>query len=89
MPATISGKDERRFSRAPPNFAKSGGKLVKLEFPKTEIQVFGYTAIVYSDYSYELEVGGQKINQAGRVTEIFVNRKGKWVNPGWHLDSGK
>jgi ketosteroid isomerase-like protein len=70
-------------------FAKSGGKLLKLEFPKTEIQVYGYTAVVYSNYSYELETGGQRINQAGRVTEVFVLRKGQWVNPGWHMDSGK
>ena len=70
-------------------FAKNGGKLLKLEFPKTEIQVYGYTAMVYSNYSYELEIGGQRVNQAGRVTELFVLRKGKWVNPGWHMDSGK
>jgi len=70
-------------------FAKSGGKLVKLEFPKTEIQVYGYTAVVYSNYAYELETGGQHINQSGRVTEVFVLRKGQWVNPGWHMDSGK
>ncbi len=70
-------------------FAKSGGKLLKLEFPKTEIQVYGYTAIVYSDYAYELEAGGQRINQAGRVSEVFVLRNGQWVNPGWHMDSGK
>jgi ketosteroid isomerase-like protein len=70
-------------------FAKSGGKLVRLEFPKTEIQVYGYTAVVYSNYSYELEIGGQRSQQAGRVTEVFVLRKGQWVNPGWHLDSGK
>jgi ketosteroid isomerase-like protein len=70
-------------------FAKSGGKLLKLEFPKTEIQVYGNTAVVYSNYSYELETGGQQINQAGRVTEVFVLRKGQWVNPGWHMDSGK
>ena len=70
-------------------FAKNGGKLLKLEFPKTEIQVYGYTAVVYSNYSYELETGGQRINQAGRVTEVFVLRKGEWVNPGWHMDSGK
>jgi ketosteroid isomerase-like protein len=70
-------------------FVKSGGKLIKLEFPKTEIQVYGYTAVVYSDYLYELETGGQRINQAGRVTEVFVLRKGQWVNPGWHMDSGK
>ena len=70
-------------------FAKSGGKLVKLEFPKTEIQVYGFTAVVYSTYSYELEIGGQRSQQAGRVTEVFVLRKGQWVNPGWHMDSGK
>jgi hypothetical protein len=69
-------------------FAKSGGKLIKLEFPKTEIQVYGYTAVVYSNYSYEIEAGGQRIKQAGRVTEVFVLRKGQWVNPGWHMDSG-
>jgi len=67
-------------------FAKSGGKLVKLEFPKTEIQVYGYTAVVYSDYLYELEIGGQRSQQSGRVTEVFVLRKGQWVNPGWHMD---
>jgi len=70
-------------------FAKSGGKLIKLEFPKTEIQMYGSTAIVYSNYSYDLEQGGQRSTHAGRVTEVFVNRKGQWVNPGWHLDSGK
>ena len=70
-------------------FAKGGGKLVRLEFPKTEIQVYGYTAVVYSNYLYELEAGGQRYQQAGRVTEVFVLRKGQWVNPGWHMDSGK
>ncbi|HTE92693.1 MAG TPA: nuclear transport factor 2 family protein [Bradyrhizobium sp.] len=70
-------------------FAKSGGKLVKLEFPKTEIQVYGFTAMVYSNYVYELEVGGQHVNRSGRVTEVFVSRNGQWVNPGWHMDSGE
>ena len=70
-------------------FAKNGGKLVKLEFPKTEIQVYGFTAVVYSNYVYELEVGGQHLNRSGRVTEVFVLRNGQWVNPGWHMDGGK
>jgi ketosteroid isomerase-like protein len=70
-------------------FAKNGGKLVKLEFPRTEIQVYGLTAVVYSNYLYELEVGGQHINRSGRVTEVFVLRNGQWVNPGWHMDGGK
>ena len=70
-------------------FAKGGGKLLKLEFPKTEIQMYGATAIVYSNYSYALQVGGQTVNKSGRVTEVFVLRNGQWVNPGWHMDSGK
>jgi len=55
-------------------FAKSGGKLVKLEFPKTEIQMYGMTAVIYSIYSYELEVGGKRNTNTGRVTEVFVLR---------------
>ena len=70
-------------------FAKFGGKLIKLEFPKTEIQVYGMTAVIYSLYSYELEVGGKRNTNTGRVTEVFVLRNGQWVNPGWHMDSGK
>ena len=70
-------------------FAKSGGKLIKLEFPKTEIQMYAFTAIIYSNYSYELEQGGQLSTHSGRVTEVFVLRNGQWVNPGWHMDSGK
>jgi ketosteroid isomerase-like protein len=71
------------------DFAKSGGKLIKLEFPKTEIQMYGSTAVLYSTYVYELEVGGQHVNRSGRVTEVFVLRDGQWINPGWHMDSGK
>jgi ketosteroid isomerase-like protein len=70
-------------------FAKEGGKLVKLEFTKTEIQLYGFTAVLYSNFLYQLEIGGQHSNHSGRVTEVFVLRKGQWVNPGWHMDSGK
>ena len=67
--------------------AKSGVKLVRLEFPKTEIQFYGNTAIIYSDYVYELAKDGKRTPFSGRVTEVFVNRKGQWVNPGWHMDT--
>jgi ketosteroid isomerase-like protein len=70
-------------------FAASGGKLVRLEFPKTEIQVYGYTAIVYSNYVYELDQGGKRNENSGRVTEVFVFHNGAWVNPSWHMDLGK
>jgi ketosteroid isomerase-like protein len=69
-------------------FAKSGARLVKLEFPKTEVQCYGNTAVVYSTYLYELEKDGRRNPYSGRVTEVFVQRKGQWVNPGWHMDSG-
>ena len=62
-------------------FAAGGGKLVRLEFPKTEIQCYGNTAIVYSTYLYEVDSNGQRA-AIGRVTEVFVYRKGQWVNPG-------
>lgn len=68
-------------------FAESGTKLVRLEFPRTEMQVYGRTIIIYTTYSYDLEREGQKSTHAGRATEIFVLRDGKFVNTGWHLDS--
>jgi hypothetical protein len=67
-------------------FADSGGKLVKLEFPKTEIQVYGNTVIVYTSYVYETEVNGKRTTVSGRGTEMFVRRGNDLVNVGWHLD---
>ncbi len=69
-------------------FAAAGGKLVRLEFPKTEIQVYGSTAIVYSNYVCEVEQAGKREVNSGRVTEVFVHRHGAWVNPSWHMDRG-
>jgi len=70
-------------------FAESGGKLVRLEFPKTEIQVYGNTVIIYTTYLYETEVNGQRSTTSGRATEMFVRRGDDLVNVGWHMDSGK
>lgn len=69
-------------------FVQSGAKLVQLEFPRSEIQVYGDVAIIYTSYSFEIENAGQRQTFAGRGTEIFVRRGESWVNPGWHLDSG-
>jgi ketosteroid isomerase-like protein len=70
------------------DFVAKGGKLVRLEFPETQVQMYGYTAIVYSKYLYEIEMDGKRSTHSGRATEMFVDRQGKWVNVGWHLDSG-
>ena len=70
-------------------FGDSGAKLVKLEFPKTELQVYGNTVIVYTAYVYEIDANGKHETRSGRGTEIFVYRNGALVNTGWHLDAGK
>ncbi|MFN8003608.1 MAG: nuclear transport factor 2 family protein [Acidobacteriota bacterium] len=70
--------------------AQSGQKLVRLEFPQTELQLYGNTAILYTTYLYELEnAKGERHTSTGRATEIFVWRDGVWVNPGWHLTPAK
>ena len=68
-------------------FAKSGARLARLEFPSTEIQAYGSTAILYSTYQYDLEQDGKRTPHSGRITEVFVFRKGQWVNPGWHMEA--
>ncbi len=70
-------------------FVDGGGKLLRLEFPHTEIQLYGDVAILYSRYVLEMENKGQRETQSGRGSEIFVRRGGRWVNSGWHLDSGR
>lgn len=71
------------------DFVERGGKLTRLEFSDTEIQSYGYTAIVYSKYLYQIESAGKSFTQTGRATETFVLRQGQWLNTGWHLDSQK
>jgi len=71
------------------SFVEQGGKLTRLEFTDTQTQVYGYTAIVYSKYLYEIESGGKSSTQTGRATETFVLRQSKWLNTGWRLDAGK
>lgn len=67
-------------------FAESGAKLVKLEFPKTEIQAYGNTVLIYTTYLYEIEKDGKRTTTSGRGTEMFVRRGDELVNVGWHLD---
>ena len=82
-------KNQQQILDSSAEFVAGGGKLLRLEFPRTEIQMYGDVAVLYSLFEMEMEVGGgQRIAQSGRATEIFVRREGRWVNPGWHLDSG-
>jgi hypothetical protein len=70
-------------------FQGEGGKLIRLEFPLTRMQRFGNVAVIYTTYVVETEVAGKRSLESGRATEIFVLRRGVWVNAGWHTDSEK
>jgi ketosteroid isomerase-like protein len=80
-------KGRREVLQTAAKFRAKGGKLIRLEFPRTEVQFFGDVAMTYSTYVMELEVGGKHSTESGRVTEVFVRRNGEWTNPGWHTDS--
>ena len=82
-------KHQAEVLRTSAEFHAKGGKLLRLEFPRTEVQHYGDVAIVWSSYTLELEVGGKKSGGSSRVTEIFVQRNGQWTNPGWHTDEEK
>jgi len=67
-------------------FASSGGKLARLVFPRTEMQLYGSTAVLYTTYEMDLVSGGSTNTQRGVATEIFVQQPdGRWVNTGWQL----
>lgn len=80
-------KHQAEVLQSAADFHAAGGKLISLEFPRTEVQHFGDVAIIWSEYVLELEVDGKRSKSSGRVTEIFVKRNGQWTNPGWHTDS--
>ena len=66
-------------------FAESGAKLARLEFPRTEMQVYGNTIILFTSYLFETEKDGRRSTSAGSGVETFVRRNGKLVNTGWLL----
>jgi Domain of unknown function (DUF4440) len=89
---TISSGEEKWKSKAEvlrgaEEFHSGGGRLLSLEFPRTEIQRFGDVAVIYSQYRYVVEISGKRSQTSGRVTEIFVFRQGRWRNSGWHTDT--
>lgn len=82
-------KNQAEVLREAVEFQQQGGKLVRLEFPRTEVQHFGDVAVIWSKYIVETEVNGKSTVGQGRVTEIFVRRNGLWTNPGWHTEHEK
>jgi ketosteroid isomerase-like protein len=88
-PGTEGFSSVRDEVKASAGFRAGGGKLVDLRFPQMRVQRFGDVVIVYTNYEYALAMGTDTTRQAGRATEVFVKRGGKWLNPAWHMDSAK
>jgi hypothetical protein len=67
-------------------FAASGGKLARLVFPRTEVQAYGATVILYTSYEMDLVTGGATRTERGVATEVFVQQPGgSWLHTGWQL----
>ncbi len=82
-------QDQAEILRSAAEFRAEGGKLVRLEFPRTEIRHYGDVAILYSHYLFETDVAGKHSVTAGLATEVFVLRNGRWTNPGWQTGARK
>jgi hypothetical protein len=67
------------------SFAEGGGKLARLIFPRTEMQAYGATVILYSTFELDVFADGKTTTQNGAATEIFVRRPEGWINTGWQL----
>jgi len=83
----IKWKNQAEIFKSAAEFQAEGGKLIRLEFPRTLMQRYGDVAIVYSEYLLETDTAGKRAVSTGRATETFVLRRGKWINPGWHTDA--
>ena len=68
-------------------FRAGGGRLVRLEFPETRAQRYGDVVVLYGRYVAVMESEGIERTASGRLTEVFVRRDGRWLHPGWHLDT--
>ena len=65
--------------------ATSGRRLVGIRFDDTRIHANGNVVVVFSNYTLELEHGGQRNTVTGSASEVFVRTDGVWQNPFWYL----
>ena len=67
-------------------FRASGGKLVSVKFDSTVTHRFGDVVVMFSHYALVTENPESRSSREGRVTEVFVRAKSRWVHTSWHLD---
>ena len=78
--------DRKRAIADSREFAKSGGKLLSLKFDSTAIDLHGKVAVMTARYSYTIaDQAGKQNTTRGYAVEIFIQEKGAWTHPFWHL----
>lgn len=70
-------------------FASSGSRLERIDFANTRVSLAGDVAVVTSNYRLVMRNAKGVDTSRGRATEVFVRHGKSWVNPFWHLASGK
>ena len=75
----LAHKESVASSRA---FKESGGRLVALSFPETRAQRLGDTVVFYGSYEVTIATGTTEQQVRGRLTEVFVKRKGGYIRGG-------
>ena len=60
-------------------------KLTRLAFPRTELQAYGSTVILYTSYEIDVTKDGRTRTERGLATEVFVQQDGRWLNTAWQL----
>jgi ketosteroid isomerase-like protein len=68
-------------------FKESGGRLLEITFDSTEVQRYGDVAVMFSHYAMRISRSGAVSTRKGKVTEVFVRRRGRWVHTSWHIDA--
>lgn len=59
-------KNQNDVIHASVEFHNKGGRLIRLEFPHTDVQRFGDVAIVWSSFLLETEMDGKRSSSVGR-----------------------
>ncbi len=67
-------------------FKASGATFIDVKFDSTTVHRFGDVVVMFSHYAVTTESGGKREVMAGRATEVFVRRDGRWLHTSWHLD---
>lgn len=67
-------------------FKASGARFVSVTFDSTHLHRFGETVVMFAHYRVVTSKDGKQSTQQGRVTEVFVRTRGRWVHTSWHLD---